>query len=568
MATAVQSPTSVELFYSYAHSDEPLCKELQKHLTALKRAGLICDWYDRKIEPGSEWAAKIQEAMERAGVILLLISADFLASQYISEVELPFALARHKSGRATVIPVLLRPVEWRDMPFAMLQILPSQARPVTSWANQDEAFSDVAGRLRELLYGQRLHEVTLPPTPVTVSSVTQERVLDAAIASSVVVDEPTDLVTMVRTTESGGLKAILRVDRSYSPNSEDVQSKSFELDFPSDPTGKVLPATLELALEAPGFEPPRQQKKIRIPPAGDSDVSVFMLTPKRPGTLRLNLEALAEGVGIGSRALVTTSVPPAAAQPSVSYSLISFPVSGSTRSRPVIAAAAPRRIDSMPASPPTPLVRRRITEPGVEASAQPYASSPVTASRPPVFDSPKKRSNRGVWIGAASSAAVLALVCTTFMWNGNTSAVPVDRAPASVQPPVSQTAPPVGEPSAATSAPPPSHVDRVPTSPETKASQPEPSAEELQTQKSSLVLLHARADAVERGVDELSDRLEERGVKLSEDISDSVDRLNSYLEAADRAVETKDIESAHRNLDNSEKELSFLEKQLADNRPQ
>src|SRR5437588_787902 len=98
MAIAVQSPASVELFYSYAHSDEPLCKELQKHLTALKRAGLISDWYDRKIEPGAEWAAQIQEAMERAGIILLLVSADFLASQYISDIELPFALARHNSG--------------------------------------------------------------------------------------------------------------------------------------------------------------------------------------------------------------------------------------------------------------------------------------------------------------------------------------------------------------------------------------------------------------------------------------------------------------------------------------
>jgi hypothetical protein len=565
MATAVQGPTSVELFYSYAHSDEPLCKELQKHLTALKRAGLIRDWYDRKIEPGSEWAAQIQEAMERAGIIMLLISADFLASQYISDVELPFALARHNSGRATVIPVLLRPVEWRDMPFAMLQILPSQARPVTLWPNQDEAFSDIAGRLRELLYGQRLRELAPVPAAATVTSLTQQRALDAAIASSVVVDEPTDLVTMVRTTESGGLKAILRVDRSYSPTSNDVQSKTFELDFPSDPSGKILPARLELALEAPGFYPPRQQKKIRIPPVGDSDVSVFMLTAKRPGTLRLNLEALADGIGIGSRALVTTSVPPAAAQPSVSYSLISFPVSGSTF-RPVTAAAVPPLKPSQ-VEEYTRLFQGILSPSQKAAPPPPPSQQPKPASMPPILFG-AKRSNRGVWIGAASSAAVLALVCTTFMWN--TTAIAVHRSPASVGPAPSTSAapPPAAQPSPPPSAIPPRHVDRVPASPETKAAQSEPSAEELQTQKNSLVLLHARADTVERGVDELRGRLEESGAKLSEDISDSVGRLNSYLQAADQAVETKDIESAQRNVDNSEKELSFLEKQLADNRPQ
>src|SRR5262249_54767401 len=153
---------------------------------------------------------------------------------------------------------------------------------------------------------QRSREVAA--ASVAVTRVTQERVLDAAIALSVVVDEPTDIVTMVRTTESTGLKAILQVDRrTYSPTSEDVQSKMFGLDFPADSSGEILPATLELALESPGFDPARQRKKIRVPPKGDSDVSVFMITPKRAGSLRLNLQVLSANVEIGSRMLVTTS---------------------------------------------------------------------------------------------------------------------------------------------------------------------------------------------------------------------------------------------------------------------
>src|SRR5262249_47878554 len=158
-ATADQRRASVELFYSYAHRDATLCQELRNHLTGLKRSGAIRDWSDHEIQPGSEWSAAIKEAIERAGIILLLVSADFVASEYVNDIEMPFALKRHQSGHAKVIPVLLRPVEWHDLPFAKLQVLPTGARPVTAWANQDEAFADVARSLRELLYNQRAREV-------------------------------------------------------------------------------------------------------------------------------------------------------------------------------------------------------------------------------------------------------------------------------------------------------------------------------------------------------------------------------------------------------------------------
>lgn len=392
---------------------------------ALKRSGLISDWYDRKIEPGDESDARIREAMERAGIILLLVSADFLISKYIFEVEIPFALKRHESGLAKVIPVLLRPVEWRDLPFAKLQLLPSEARAVTLWPNQDEAFSDIAGRLRELLYSERLRELTAEEVPVRVSATTQERVLDAAIASSVVIDEPTDLVTMVRGTESGGLRAILQIDRTYSPASDDVQSKTFELDFPSDDFGNLLPAKLELALESPGFDPPRQRKKIRIPPARDSDVSVFMLTPKHAGTLRLNLQAISADVEIGSRALVTNSVSAAKAQPILSYGLTSLQLKPSVEK-----GRQPKNLLEMARSePPTPSLkiplkdnRREDGISGSQPMAYPGASAPPREARRAAA-----WSRRATWIGIGSSAAAIALVCTAVVWNGGNAA----RSPAS-----------------------------------------------------------------------------------------------------------------------------------------
>lgn len=455
MATAVNLPTSVELFYSYAHCDEPLCKELQKHLRALKRSGLIRDWYDRKIEPGSEWAAEIHAALERAGIILLLVSADFLASQYIFEVELPFAMQRQSEGRARVIPILLRPVEWHDLPFAKLQVLPTSARPVTSWPSPDEAFCDVAARLRELLYSERLEAAKSPAQPAPAQTSTQERVLDAAIASSVVIDEPTDVVTMFRTTESGGLKAILQLDRTYTPTAEDVKSNTVEIDFPRDPSGKLLPTSVTLLLEAPGFDPPSETKPVRIPASGDSPVFVFMLTPKRAGMLRPNLRIIVNGTEIGSRLLITKAVPAEAAQPAMAYNVISWPVPSSSSERlPTVAPAPAARVA------PTRFPEQYASSSQPSASGRRPPSSPPGAALPSVQQRTPGRSKRNVWIAVGSSAAAIAIVATlTTQFNPTGSPSPASSPPrtASAPPTASAPAPPTASAPAPAAPRPPLH---------------------------------------------------------------------------------------------------------------
>ena len=144
------SPASIEVFYSYAHEDEVLVKELRKHLSILKRQGVIREWYDREITAGTEWKGQIDQHLNSAGVVLLLVSADFLASDYCYDVEMTRALERHDQGEARVIPVLLRKVDgWQSAPFARLQALPIDLRPVTTWPNRDEAFADVARGIRQ-----------------------------------------------------------------------------------------------------------------------------------------------------------------------------------------------------------------------------------------------------------------------------------------------------------------------------------------------------------------------------------------------------------------------------------
>src|SRR5690242_9935490 len=101
-----------EVFYSYAHKDEALREELETHLSMLRRQGHISGWYDRNIDAGIEWAQEIDEHLNTAQIILLLISADFLASDYCYSVEMQCALQRHEAREARVIPIILRPVSW------------------------------------------------------------------------------------------------------------------------------------------------------------------------------------------------------------------------------------------------------------------------------------------------------------------------------------------------------------------------------------------------------------------------------------------------------------------------
>ena len=142
---------TIEIFYSYAHEDEQLRKELEKHLSLLQHEHLIANWKDRDITGGEEWAGKINLHLQTAHIILLLVSPDFMASKYCYSLEMKEAMKRHKSGDARVIPIILRPVDWRNALFSKLQALPKDGKPITTWANQDEAFLDVTQGIRRVV---------------------------------------------------------------------------------------------------------------------------------------------------------------------------------------------------------------------------------------------------------------------------------------------------------------------------------------------------------------------------------------------------------------------------------
>lgn len=141
----------LSIFISYAHRDELLLKELEEHLALLQNQGVITTWHDRDISAGAEWEREIDTHLNTAHIILLLISASFLASKYCYTTEMKRAMERHKAGEACVIPVLLRPVDWKGAPFGRLQPLPTKAQPITSWSDRDEAFLDVAKGIRDAI---------------------------------------------------------------------------------------------------------------------------------------------------------------------------------------------------------------------------------------------------------------------------------------------------------------------------------------------------------------------------------------------------------------------------------
>lgn len=145
------STEAIEVFYSYSHRDERLREKLETHLSLLKRQGIIAGWHDRRIAAGTEWAGAIDEHLNTAQIVLLLISPDFLASDYCYDLEMTRAMERHDAGEARVIPIILRSVDWRGAPFARLQALPKDGKPVTEWPNRDAAFTDVAKGIRAVV---------------------------------------------------------------------------------------------------------------------------------------------------------------------------------------------------------------------------------------------------------------------------------------------------------------------------------------------------------------------------------------------------------------------------------
>lgn len=135
-----------KLFISYSHADAALLSVLKTHLRPLERAGLIAPWFDGYLLPGDNIDTSVRQALDSAELIALLVSADFVASEYCYDIEMKSAVQRHEAGAARVVPIIARECQWQSTPFGRLVAVPTDGKPIMSprWSDKDEAWTIVA----------------------------------------------------------------------------------------------------------------------------------------------------------------------------------------------------------------------------------------------------------------------------------------------------------------------------------------------------------------------------------------------------------------------------------------
>jgi hypothetical protein len=168
MAPTPANGLPFKVFYSYSHKDEKLRTRLATSLKTLEREGLIENWCDRQIGAGTEWARQIHERLESSDIILLLISFDFVASSYCYDLEMKRALVRHAEGKTRVVPIMLRPTYYQNLPFSKLQFLPEDGKPVTKWKIRDDALVQIVQGIRRIVE-ELLKRPSLPIEPILTS---------------------------------------------------------------------------------------------------------------------------------------------------------------------------------------------------------------------------------------------------------------------------------------------------------------------------------------------------------------------------------------------------------------
>lgn len=122
-----------EVFISYSHKDEDWKDRLVTHLHVLQMQDMIDVWDDRRIELGDDWKPEIEEAINRASIVILMISANFLTSKFILDKEVPKFLERRTKGGFRVIPLIVKPCAWKQVEWlSEIQGRPKDNHPLSS----------------------------------------------------------------------------------------------------------------------------------------------------------------------------------------------------------------------------------------------------------------------------------------------------------------------------------------------------------------------------------------------------------------------------------------------------
>lgn len=236
-STAAATPAPVSLFYSYAHEDEALRDELQRHLKILQLRGLIRPWHDRAILPGKAWDSEIHAELQTADLVLLLLSVDFLSSDYILGVELKTALQRAHDGSATVVPILLRPLDLDALdggPLPMAQLLQRQGLPrdlkaVNTWRPRDAAWVSVSKGLRQVvadIQSRRAAPVVAAVNATANVTITATGAVEAYIGDAAA---PDPLLNAVLASADAGILTAQRARNCPDPDAASLRRQTMAL---------------------------------------------------------------------------------------------------------------------------------------------------------------------------------------------------------------------------------------------------------------------------------------------------------------------------------------------------
>ena len=178
-----------KIFISYVHEDEAFKEELEKRLKPYRRTGKVESWNDRAILAGTEWDDEIKHQLEAANIIIFLVSPDFLASDYVHDVQIANALERYNNGLVRIVPIVVRPSDLSELQIKSFQALPKDAKAITQWPDQDVAWLNVIDGLKRIFTLQipnkqehtEIKDPSAPKAPIEITMKVKELISEAKL---------------------------------------------------------------------------------------------------------------------------------------------------------------------------------------------------------------------------------------------------------------------------------------------------------------------------------------------------------------------------------------------------
>ena len=151
--------TPINIFIIYAREDIDIKQRLLLHLNPFRNAFNAVIWHDGNIEAGQQWKPHIESRLDQTDIFILLVSIDFMNSEFINQVEFKYAIERHRANKSTIIPVIINYCQWdidisfKEFTFNLkeLQVLPNEGKPIGDWKTPEQAFNNIAAGIRTVL---------------------------------------------------------------------------------------------------------------------------------------------------------------------------------------------------------------------------------------------------------------------------------------------------------------------------------------------------------------------------------------------------------------------------------